>query len=149
MNAGVDVLAPLHTKIGNSEGGKEGRDEKSTRGTPTVLKFPIVDKDISVGTTVVVLMKVYPFKTIKVGHSSPQPSVFQYAMLRWKCPRAYLFRTSEDVSGPLSVPPNGVTTFAAKVDKSFVPGERRKRSPLYVSGVRNSKISLLNSREFR
>jgi hypothetical protein len=43
-----------------------------------------------------------------------------------------------DVSGPLSVAPVGTTSITAQVDKVAPPGEQRNKTPVYVSGVKNT-----------
>jgi hypothetical protein len=42
------------------------------------------------------------------------------------------------VSGPLSVAPIGTTSTSAQVNKVFPPGERRNKTPVYISGVKNT-----------
>jgi hypothetical protein len=43
------------------------------------------------------------------------------------------------VSGPLSVTPIGTTYATAEVDKVLPPGERRNKTPVFVSGVKNTR----------
>jgi hypothetical protein len=80
--------------------------------------------------------------TAKGTSSAPVPAASKEAASRRTSPGA-----PGDVSGPLSVRPIGTTPTTAQVDKVVSPGERRNKTPVYVSGERNVQIPGLNSRE--
>jgi hypothetical protein len=114
----VDSSAPLPNKKGASQKGKGGRDEKASRGTPPVSKSPRGEKDVTVGTT--------------AGDHPAAP----------KKPSGTLKPTAKgtgDVSGPLSVAPTGTTPTTAQVDKVVPSRERRNKTPVYVSGVKDTR----------
>jgi hypothetical protein len=69
------------------------------------------------------------------GYSSaPVPAASKEAASRRTSPGA-----PGDVSGSLSVAPIGTTPSTAQVDKVVPPGERRNKTPVYVSGVKNKR----------
>jgi hypothetical protein len=148
----VDSSAPLPTKKGATQEGKGGRDEKASRGTPPVSKSPRGEKDVTVGTTAGGHLGNHlaaPTKssgtlkpTDKGTSSTPVPAASKEAASRRTSPEA-----PGDVSGPLSVAPIGTTSTTAQVDKVVPPGERRNKTPVYVSGVKNAQIPGLDSRE--
>jgi hypothetical protein len=72
----------------------------------------------------------------------PVPVASMEATLRSTSPGA-----PGEVSGPMSGTPAGTTTPSTQVDKAAPPGERRNKTPVYVSGVRGKKIPRLASRE--
>jgi hypothetical protein len=47
--------------------------------------------------------------------------------------------TPGDVSGPLSIESIGTISSTAQVDKVVPPGEQRNKTPLYVSGVKETR----------
>jgi hypothetical protein len=53
------------------------------------------------------------------------------------------------VSGPLSVEPIGTTSTTAQVDNVVPPRERRNKTPVYFSGVKNTQNPGVDSREVR
>jgi hypothetical protein len=136
--AGVDSSAPLPAKKGSTREGKGGRDEKASRGTSALSKFPRGEKDVTVGTTAGGHLGDHPAApkkpsgklkpTAKGTSTAPVPAASMKAAQRRTYPGA-----SGDVSGPLSVAPIGTTSSTAQVDKVVPHGERRNKTPVYVS----------------
>jgi hypothetical protein len=141
--AGVNSSAPLPKK-GASKEGKGGRDEKASRGTSPVFKSPRGEKDVTVGTTADGHLGDHPpapknpsgtlKPTAKDTSSAPVPAVSKEAASRRTSPGA-----PGDVSGPLNVAPVGTTSTTAQVDKVVPTGELRNKTPVQVSGVKNTR----------
>jgi hypothetical protein len=135
----VDSSALLPTKKTASPEGKRGRDEKASRGTPSVSKSPRGEKDVTVGTTAGGHLGDHPAAPKKLsGTLKPTAKGTSYAPVPAASKEAASRRTSPgapgDVSGPLSVAPIGTTSKTAQVDKVVPHGERCNKSPVYVSG---------------
>jgi hypothetical protein len=142
--AGVESSAPLPTNKEASQEGKGGRDEKASRGTPPVSKPSRGKKDVTVGTNAGGRLGDHPVaskepsgtlkSTTKGTSSAPIPAASTEAASRRTSPGA-----PGDLSGPLSVTPIGTTPTTAQVDKVVPPGERRNKTPVYVSGVKSTR----------
>jgi hypothetical protein len=72
--------------------------------------------------------------TAKGTSTAPVPAASMEAASRRSSPGA-----TDDVSGPLSVAPIGTTSATAQVDKVFPTIERRSKTPVCVSGVKNTR----------
>jgi hypothetical protein len=77
--------------------------------------------------------------TAKGTSSAPVPAASKKAASRRTSPGA-----PGDVSGPLNVAPIGTTSTTAQVDKVVPPGKRRNKTPVYVSGVKNTESKLVS-----
>jgi hypothetical protein len=140
-NAGVDSSTPLPTKDGASDEGKEGSDVKTSHRTPHETKC-LRGEDVTVGTIAgghlvthraASKMSSGPLKLTANGSVSlPVQVASMEVTLRRICPGA-----PREVSGLLSGTPTGTTTPSAQVEKVIPPGERRNKTPVYVSGVKN------------
>jgi hypothetical protein len=117
-----------------------------------VSKPPRGEKDVTVGTTAGGRLGDHPaapkkpsgtLKPTAKGTSSAQvPAASKEAAPRRTSPRA-----PGDVSGPLNVALIGTTFTTAQVDRVVPTGERRNKTPVYVSGVKKAQIPGLDSRE--
>jgi hypothetical protein len=143
-NAGVDSSATLSTKNGAPGEGKGGWDVKSSRRTPPENKSPTGEKDVTVGTTAgghlishpTALNKPSgpPKPTAKSTGSLSVPVASKEAAQRRTSPGA-----TAAVSGPMVDTPTSTTSSSAQVEKVVPPGERRNKTPVYVSGVKNPR----------
>jgi hypothetical protein len=146
-NAGVDTSTTLPTKNGASGEGKRGRDVKSSRRTLPETKSSRDEKNVTVSTTAgghlishpTALKKPSgpPKLTAKGTGSLSVPVVSKEAAQRRTSPGA-----PGDVSGPMGGTPTSTTPSSAQVEKVVPPGERRNKTPVYVSGVKNHRSFL-------
>jgi hypothetical protein len=106
-----------------------------------VSKSPRGEKDVTVGTTAGGHLDDHPAApkkqsgtlklTAKGTSTAPVPAASMEAAQRHTYPGA-----PDDVFGPLSVAPIGTTSSTNQVDKVVPPGERRNKTPVYVSGLK-------------
>jgi hypothetical protein len=153
-NAGVDSSAPLPTKDGDSDEGKGRRDVKISRRARPEIKSPRGEKDVTVGTTAGGHLVTHPAAPKKPsGPFKPTANGTVILPVSVSLMEGTLRRTSSgapgEVSRPMTGTPAGTTTLIAQVDKAVPPGERRNKTPVYVSGVKQMKIPRLGSREVR
>jgi hypothetical protein len=143
-NAGGNSLATLPTKHGASGECKGGRDVKSYRRTPPETKYPRRDKDVTVCTTGGGHFITHPTALSKPGGppkltakgtgSLSVPVASEEAAQRRTSPGA-----PGDVSGPMGGTPTTTTPSNAQVEKVVFTGERRNKTPVCVSGVKNPR----------
>jgi hypothetical protein len=131
-------------KNGASDEGKERRDVKTSRRAPPDSKSPRGEKDATAGTTAgghLVTQPAVPKKPSGPLKPTANGTVILPAIA--VSMEATLRRTSpgipSEVSGPMSGPPAETTTPSSQVDKAVPPGERRNKTPVYVSGVTDTR----------
>jgi hypothetical protein len=78
-----------------------------------------------------------PKLTAKVTGSPSVPVASKEAAQRRTSPGA-----PGDVSGPMGGTPTSTTPSSAQMEKVVPPGERRNKTPVYVSGVKNPRSFL-------
>jgi hypothetical protein len=120
---------------------------KSSRRTPPETKSPRGEKDVTVGTiadghlishtTALNKLSGPPKLTAKGTGSLSVPVASKEVAERRTSPGA-----PGDVSGPMGCTPTITTPPSAQMEKVVPPGERRKKTPVYVSGVKNPRSIL-------